>query len=228
MVVILPEESATVSIVPSDSLGIDSFEMVESSARLLQHHLGSQLPPEAADRRPQGASDRRRRLVRAGTNVTHSDQHIPRSWDDPSQLTERLSALHLRIRSIFDELELTTESVSRRRLAEHLAQQLRAHATLEEEVLFPLVRELGGQAACWVEQAHLVHRSIDGLQHELLATDLSPARLRGFRDMVTRCLEDEETRIFPSVEGLDEASTGELQRRISAYERGSVTAGLGE
>src|SRR5438477_257389 len=119
--------------------------------------------------------------------MTHDDdQHISHTEDDPSLLTERLAALHLRIRSIFDELELTTDSVSRRRLAEHLAQQLRAHAALEEEVLFPLVQELGGPAARWVEQAGLVHRSIDGLLHELLATDLSPTRLRGFRDIVTR------------------------------------------
>jgi hemerythrin superfamily protein len=146
--------------------------------------------------------------------MTDTEHHTAGSRDDPSRLTERLSALHLRIRSIFDELELTTDGVSRRRLAEHLAQQLRAHTALEEEILFPLVQELGGEAAPWVEQARLVHRSIDGLQHELLATDLSPTRLRGFRDIVTRCLEDEETRIFPSVEEMDDAMAGELQRRM--------------
>jgi hemerythrin superfamily protein len=154
----------------------------------------------------------------------HSDQHTPPRRDDPSQLLERLSALHFHLRSIFDELELTSDSVARRRLAVHLAQQFRSHATLEEAVLFPLVEELGGRAARWVEQARLVHRSIDGLQHELLATDLSAARLRGFRDMVTRCLEDEETWIFPSVEGLDEQMAGELQRRMSACEDASAAA----
>lgn len=155
--------------------------------------------------------------------MLQSEGHTARREDEPGELIERLSALHLRIRSIFDELELTIDGLARRRLAEHLAQQLRAHVALEEEVLFPFVQELGGQAARWVEQASLVHRSIDGLQHELLATDLSAARRRGFRDMVTRCLEDEETWIFPAVERLDEARASELRRRMTACAEGRAT-----
>jgi hemerythrin superfamily protein len=136
-----------------------------------------------------------------------------------------LSNLHLRIRSILDEMDVTQDRVPQRRLAQHLAQELHAHSEIEENLLYPFVQTVSSEASQWVHQACLVHRSIDGMLHELLTTDFSAERLHGFRDMVARCLEDEERRIFPSLETLDDVSAGELGRRIDAYERDNLAAG---
>lgn len=138
------------------------------------------------------------------------------------------SQVHLRIRSIFDEMDVTEDRVPQRRLAQHLAEELHTHTEVEEDLLYPFVQNVSTEASKWVHQARLVHRSIDGMLHELLATDFSAERLRGFRDMVARCLEDEETRIFPSLEALDDASAGELERRIDAYKRDNGAAGASD
>jgi hypothetical protein len=134
------------------------------------------------------------------------------------------SKLHLRIRSILDEMDVTEDWVPQRRLAQHLAEELHTHTAVEEDLLYPFVQDVSSEASKWVHQARLVHRSIDGMLQELLSTDFSAERGRGFRNMVARCLEDEETRIFPALEALDEVSAGELGRRIDAYERDSGTA----
>jgi hemerythrin superfamily protein len=136
--------------------------------------------------------------------------------------------VHLRIRSIFDEMDVTEDRVPQRRLAQHLAEELHTHTEVEEDLLYPFVQNGSSEAGQWVHQARLVHRSIDSMLHELLATDFSAERLRGFRGMVARCLEDEETRIFPSLETLDDVSAGELGRRIDAYERDDRTAGTSD
>jgi Hemerythrin HHE cation binding domain len=138
---------------------------------------------------------------------------------EPQEIVSWLSALHLRILSIFDEMDVTDDWVPRRRLARHLAEELRVHADVEERLLYPSLQHVSGDAGEWMQQACSVHLSIESVAHELLTTDFSAERLQGFRNMVARCLNDEQTRIFPSLAALDEARTGELERRLDAYER---------
>ena len=117
--------------------------------------------------------------------------------------------------------------MARRRLAQHLAEALKAHAEIEAALLYPFVRNVSGEASRWVHQARVVHRSIDGMLDEILESDVSAERLGGLRNLVMRCLEDEEACIFPLLHALDDASAGELRRCLDAYQR-DVAAGTAD
>ena len=141
--------------------------------------------------------------------------------------TDLLAQQHIRLSTIFEELEFTHNGEERLRLAAHLAEQLKLHAAIEEDVFYPTLERVGHDAAAIVTEALEAHHAVDALLDELLGSQLTPTTVAALRDLVTRHVEDEETRLFPLVQRLDEDAQTELALRIERYNREEENAELG-
>jgi len=141
--------------------------------------------------------------------------------------TELLSQQHIRLATIFDELEFTQDAEERLRLAAHLAEQLKLHAAIEEDVFYPTLERVGSDAAAIVTEALEAHHAVDALLDELLGSQLTPTTVSALRALVSRHIEDEEARLFPLVERLGEDAQSELAQRVERYNREEENAELG-
>jgi len=141
--------------------------------------------------------------------------------------TELLAQQHIRLATIFEELEFTRDGEERLRLAAHLAEHLKLHAAIEEDVFYPTLERVGSDAAAIVTEALEAHHAVDALLDELLGSQLTPTTVAALRSLVRRHIDDEEVRLFPLVERLDEDGQTELALRIERYNREEENAELG-
>jgi len=147
--------------------------------------------------------------------------------DDDMRSTELLAQQHVRLATIFEELEFTGDGEERLRLAAHLAEQLKLHAAIEEDVFYPTLERVGSDAAAMVTEALEAHHAVDALLDELLGSQLTPTTVGALHELVRHHIEDEEARLFPLVERLDDAAQTELGLRIERYNREEENAELG-
>lgn len=105
--------------------------------------------------------------------------------------------------------------------AERLAKQLKTHAALEEDVLYPAVEGLDRQMTQWVDEARRVHRSIEVLVVRMLV-NFTHKQVTLLRDAVARHMDDEEAWIFPRIDRLSPVRILELGLRINEYERAAA------
>ena len=127
---------------------------------------------------------------------------------------ESLRQQHRELLSIFDEVEITTDGLERTRLLGQIAERLKTHAAIEEEVFYPAVRALGGDAPEIVDEALAAHRAADLVLDESLGAEPTEANVKVLRDVIQRHVDDEEQRIFPLAEGLGAAAQARLAARI--------------
>lgn len=127
---------------------------------------------------------------------------------------ESLRQQHRELLSIFDEVEITTDGLERTRLLGQIAERLKMHAAIEEEVFYPAVRALGGDAPEIVDEALAAHRAADLVLDESLGAEPTEANVKVLRDVIQRHVDDEEQRIFPLAEGLGAAAQARLAARI--------------
>lgn len=128
------------------------------------------------------------------------------------QATELLERQHRDLLALFDELEFTGDSLERTRLIALAAVRLKAHAALKEDVFYPAVRR--ERAA--VEEALAAQRAIDLLLDETVGTP-SAANVKVLRGLVEQSFADEENRLFPVAQALDDAAGSELADRLARY-----------
>jgi iron-sulfur cluster repair protein YtfE (RIC family) len=136
--------------------------------------------------------------------------------------TEQLQHQHEQLLAIFDELEFTADRQERMRLAGHLAERLKAHTAVEEEVFYPAIETLGSDHTRQaVKEALEAHRAADVLLDEILGSELTAPAVKVLRNAVEDHIADEESRLFPLAEALGEATTGRLALSIERYARES-------
>jgi len=128
---------------------------------------------------------------------------------------ELLRLEHRQLLDVFDELEFTTGTLERTRLLGQLAELLKAHAALEEEVFYPAIRVTGiPGAAEIVDEALAAHRAADLVLDETLGAEASVANVKVLRDVVEAHFDDEEQRLLPLVEQLGDTTRAALATRI--------------
>lgn len=150
------------------------------------------------------------------------------------EATEALRQQHRELLSIFDELEFTTDSLERTRLLGQIAERMKTHAAVEEEVFYPAVRRLGAEAEPVIDEALAAHRAADLILDESMGAEPTEANVKVLRDAITRHIEDEEARMFPLAERLGVALQVRLAARMASTgdeldeeeEAGERTSGL--
>lgn len=127
---------------------------------------------------------------------------------------ETLRQQHRELLAIFDELELTVDALERTRLLGQAAERLKTHAAVEEEIFYPAVRALGGDAEMIVEEALAAHRAADLVLDESLGAEPTDANVKVLRDAIQRHVDDEEQRMFPLAENLGATAQARLAARM--------------
>jgi hemerythrin superfamily protein len=131
---------------------------------------------------------------------------------------ELLKADHRRVEELFTQFE-DADKRSRGRLAEEALRELEIHAKLEEELVYPAIRdaidqdELMDQAR---EEHHVVKLLVKELQKMEAGDEEFPAKFKVLGEIVRHHVEEEENEIMPQAEEaeLDTAALGrELAQR---------------
>ena len=135
---------------------------------------------------------------------------------------------HRRVRELLAELTGTTRQDAQRRtaLVAQIKREMLLHATLEEEIFYPVFRESGdGEHGRMFREAHEEHRAIEKLLlPDLETTDAASDEFRGrakvLREMIELHADEEEREMFPRAERA--LTSAELERVASRIERRKV------
>lgn len=134
--------------------------------------------------------------------------------------TEFLKKQHREVFALFEQATGSDDAVERRRLLKQIADDLRIHTTIEEEILYPAVRELGTQKAEEmileaVEEHHVVDLVLAELPEVDPAAETFEAKLTVLRELVKHHVEEEHDELFPMAEKrLGAGSMAELGERL--------------
>jgi hemerythrin-like domain-containing protein len=121
---------------------------------------------------------------------------------------------HEEVRKLLDKLMETSNGAVKTRtdLLEKIATKLRAHTKIEEEILYPALRDAGSdKEKKMYYEAVEEHRAVE----ELVLPDLEktdPAsnefagRAKVLKELIEHHIDEEESELFPDVEQLFEAS----------------------
>ena len=147
---------------------------------------------------------------------------------------ELLMADHRKVESLFKDYDKAKQADddSRRDIAEDICMELTVHATVEEEIFYPWLREtLDDDDMDLVEEAQVEHDSakdlIAQIQGATTVDDVYDAKVKVLSEYIKHHVKEEEEEIFPSVssekEALDELGE-EMTTRKEELESSEVSA----
>jgi hemerythrin superfamily protein len=108
---------------------------------------------------------------------------------------------HRTVEKLFDRYRQAGDPTQKRLVAEDIIKELSVHASIEEEILYPVVAEVLPDGERLAQEARDEHRTVKELLSEL--EDLDPAgarfdeRVRSLIDDVTHHVAEEEGQMFP-------------------------------
>jgi hemerythrin superfamily protein len=146
--------------------------------------------------------------------------------------TDLLKKQHRQVEKLFKQAENAKQGRQRRELMDQIAQMLKLHTQIEEEIFYPAVRELGtSKAEEMIDEAFEEHHVVDLVLAELPKVDPEDERFEAkmtvLSELVEHHVEEEEGELFPMAEkklGAErikelgqqmEQMAGEAQRRAA-------------
>jgi hypothetical protein len=129
--------------------------------------------------------------------------------------TELLRRQHEEALAVFDELELTDDELERVRLLVQLAEKLKTHAAVEQDVFYPTVRAAAPER---VDEALAAHRAFDVLLDEAVGAP-SGANTTVLRRIIEQHFSDEERTLFALADAFDDATAEALAEHLRRYAR---------
>ncbi len=138
------------------------------------------------------------------------------------------------MKKLLEELSSTTERAVKKRaeLLHRIEQELQIHTALEEEILYPAIKEAGGkEEAKMYYEAKEEHRTVDSLVlPDLLHTETGTVEFAGrvkvMKELLEHHIEEEEGELFPTAKKLLGKDTleelgkiMEMQKRCSRASR---------
>jgi hemerythrin superfamily protein len=133
--------------------------------------------------------------------------------------TDLLKKQHRQVKGLFKQLEKTENSRGRRDLMEQIAQALKMHTQIEEEIFYPAVAEIGSQKAKdMTMEAFEEHHVVDLVLAELPKVDPEDARFEAkmtvLMELVEHHVEEEEKEMFKLAEKLGNDELKALGERM--------------
>jgi hemerythrin superfamily protein len=118
--------------------------------------------------------------------------------------TDLLKKQHRQVEKLFKQCE-KAEPRQRRRLMDEIAEALKLHTKIEEEIFYPAVREMGtAKAEEMVDEAFEEHHVVDLVLAELPQVDPEDERFEAkmtvLSELVEHHVEEEEEEMFPMAE----------------------------
>ena len=125
---------------------------------------------------------------------------------------EMLMADHRKVEALFKQYEKAKEADddSRREIAETVCAELMVHATVEEEIFYPFLREtLDDEDMEMVEEAQVEHNGAKDLIAQIQGAgevdEVYDAKVKVLSEYIKHHVKEEEQEIFPSVSSEKEA-----------------------
>lgn len=139
----------------------------------------------------------------------------------PIDAVSLLKKDHAEVKAMFAEYEKLGDRAfaSKQKLAEKICLELTKHATAEEEIFYPAVRDKGDEAEDMVDEATVEHASAKDLIAQIHSMDphddLYDAKVKVLGEYIDHHVKEEENEMFPLAKksGLDMI---ELGSRIQA------------
>jgi len=134
--------------------------------------------------------------------------------------TDFLKKQHREVMKLFKEVERTEAPRERKRLMTDIASHLKVHTTIEEEIFYPAVKEIGTEKAEEmmleaVEEHHVVDLVLEELPQVDPAADTFEAKMTVLRELIEHHVEEEQDEIFPMAERkLGKERISELGERL--------------
>ena len=119
--------------------------------------------------------------------------------------TDLLKKQHKNVKALFKKVEETEEGRRRRQLMDEIANELKIHTQIEEEIFYPAVREIGSsKAEEMVDESYEEHHVVDLVLAELPNVDPEDerfaAKMTVLSELVEHHAEEEEEEMFPLAE----------------------------
>ena len=119
--------------------------------------------------------------------------------------TDLLKKQHKRVKALFKQVEDTEDGRRRRQLMEEIANELKMHTQIEEEIFYPAVREIGSsKAEEMVDESYEEHHVVDLVLAELPNVDPEDerfaAKMTVLSELVEHHADEEEDEMFPMAE----------------------------
>lgn len=124
---------------------------------------------------------------------------------------------HENVKSLFEQYEGLGDRAhaSKKKLSTQICLELTKHATAEEEIFYPAVREATKENEDLVDEATVEHASAKDLIAQILAMepteDLFDAKVKVLSELIEHHVKEEEDEMFPKAKkaGLDLAMLGQ-------------------
>ena len=130
----------------------------------------------------------------------------PRRTRRPADTLTMLRADHENVSAMFDRFERTRKESVKQDLAERICTELTIHATIEEEIFYPAVRELIDDDDLMAE-ATVEHASVKNLIAQIEAAspddEMFNAQVTVLGEYVKHHVKEEQQEMFPKVRKTD-------------------------
>ena len=119
--------------------------------------------------------------------------------------TDFLKKQHREVMKLFKEVEKTEAPRERKRLMTDIVSHLKVHTTIEEEIFYPAVKEIGTEKAEElmleaVEEHHVVDLVLEELPQVDPAADTFEAKMTVLKELIEHHVEEEQDEVFPMAE----------------------------
>jgi iron-sulfur cluster repair protein YtfE (RIC family) len=135
--------------------------------------------------------------------------------------TDLLKKQHREVKALFKKVEKTEDAGQRRQLLEQIAQDLKMHTRIEEEIFYPAIRDLGTKKAEeMIDEAFEEHHVVDLVLAELPSVDPEDerfaAKMTVLSELVEHHVEEEEEEMFKLAQKLGDDELKSLAERMQA------------
>ena len=119
--------------------------------------------------------------------------------------TDLLKKQHKSVKALFKKVENTEDARRRRQLMDEIANVLKIHTKIEEEIFYPAVREIGtSKAEEMIDESYEEHHVVDLVLAELPKVDPEDerfaAKMTVLSELVQHHADEEEEEMFPMCE----------------------------
>jgi hemerythrin-like domain-containing protein len=137
---------------------------------------------------------------------------------------EMLRQDHRKVKELFEQFEHAEESQAKEQIVENTVRELEVHAALEEEIFYPAAEEQIDEKESIDEareEHHVVKLLIDELKKMGADDERYDAKYKVLSESVKHHIEEEESELFPKLEGqLDaEALGAQMENRKQELQR---------
>ena len=138
---------------------------------------------------------------RAQADAIQSKNSI--SIADSVDAIELLTQDHRNVKDLFEQYEALSDRafIGKKKLAEKICLELTKHATAEEEIFYPAVRQASKKNEDIIDEATVEHASAKSLIAQILtmepSDDLYDAKIKVLSEQIDHHVQEEESEMFP-------------------------------